>query len=49
MTDVFLLSSVSVSDFVLQKKMTRKSHNRRVLTPLCTEIKVGDMLLVSPT
>lgn len=31
----------SVSDFVLQRKMTRKSHTRRVLTPLCTELKVG--------
>ena len=33
------------TNFVLQRKMTRKSHTRRVLTPLCTEIKVGTLLL----
>lgn len=34
--------------FFTQGKMTRKSHTRRVLTPLCTEIKVGTILPVSP-
>lgn len=34
--------------FFTQGKMTRKSHTRRVLTPLCTEIKVGMILPVSP-
>lgn len=30
--------------FCLRRKMTRKSHTRRVLAPLCTEIKVGNFL-----
>ncbi|KAA8592396.1 hypothetical protein FQN60_017851, partial [Etheostoma spectabile] len=26
---------------LFERKMMRKSHTRRVLTPLCTELKVG--------
>lgn len=44
----FLTFSLSLSDFVHQRKMTRKSHARRVLTPLCTDMKVGHTLPLLP-
>lgn len=46
-TESFYDFLLCLSLFVPKRKMTRKSHTRRVLTPLCTEIKVGNFLYIT--